>query len=123
MICYSQWEYKIVKDEFQVYFPEDDFSVPLLKEWYEIIPTKGEVIAYYGDNTWKLKQHFERFCGTPDVKTKINNDMYSNKFLTIWCLAIYDSQNNLVGFAAQEIEEGKPTKKKIYYYNELNDNI
>ena len=51
----------------------------------------------------------------------MNNDMHSNHFLTVWCLAIYNSEHELVGFSAQEYIEGKPADKKILYFNELND--
>lgn len=121
MIAYSEWEYTIVKDEFQLYFPEGDYDINLLAEWYKVIPTKGEKIAYYGDNTKILKQHFENFLDFSGVKTKSNNDMHSNSFLTVWCLAIYNAQQELTGFAAQEFIEGKPAQKKILYFNELRE--
>ena len=120
MIVGSEWEYFIVKDEFQLYFPEGDYNINLLAEWYKIIPTRGEKIGYYGDNIDLLKRHFKKFSDFGDVKTKMNNDMHSNNFLTVWCLAIYNSEHELVGFSAQEYIEGKPAEKKIqYYYNEL----
>ena len=120
MIAYSDWEYFIVKDEFQLYFPEGDYDINLLTEWYQVIPTKAEKISYYGDNIKILKEHFEKFVNFGDIKTKMINDMHTNNFLTIWCLAIYNTEQELVGFAAQEFVQGKPAEKKIRYFDELN---
>ena len=121
MLVYTEYQYFIVKDEFQIYFPEGDYDITLLAEWYKVIPTHPTDCKYYGDNTELLKRHFERFCGTPDVKTKMNNDMQSNLFLTVWCIAIYNAEQELVGFAAQEYIHDKPEEKKVLYYNELNE--
>ena len=122
MLHQSQWEYFIAKEEFQLYFPEGDYDIDLLLEWYKVIPTKTESFAYYGDNTKILKDHFSKFTEFSDVKTKLNNDMHSNSFLTIWCMSIYNSEYELVGFSAQEFIEGKPADKKIKYFGDLNDN-
>lgn len=121
MLGMSEWEYFIVKDEFQIYFPEGPYTIDRLVDWYKIIPTKPEKISYYGDNTELLKQHFTIFTEFGDVKTKIGNDMHSNHFLTIWCMAIYDLEEELVGFAAQEFLDDKPGEKKIRYFGELNE--
>lgn len=121
MLTFSEYEYFIVKDEFQIYFPEKDFDINLLAEWYRVIPTHPTDYKYYGDNINLLKDHFTRFCGTPDVKTKMNNDMHSNSFLTVWCIAIYNAEQELVGFAAQEFFDNKPQEKKIRYYGELKE--
>jgi len=119
MLVFSTYEYFIVKDEFQIFFPEGDYDINTLSEWYQINPTKPTDYKYYGDNQDLLKNHFTRFSGTPDVKTKMNNDMHSNPFLTIWCIAIYNADQELVGFAAQEYTNGKPAERKIKYYQEL----
>lgn len=121
MLGMPEWEYFIVKDEFQIYLPEGGYTIDNLVEWYRVIPTKSEKISYYGDNTELLKQHFTILTEFGDVKTKIGNDMHSNKFLTIWCMAIYNLELKLVGFAAQEFIEGKPADKKIKYFGELSD--
>ena len=121
MLCHSNWEYFIAKDEFQINFPEGDYDIGVLVDWYRVIPTKSENFSYYGDNIEILKDHFSKFTEFGDVKTKMNNDMHSNHFLTVWCLVIYNSEHELVGFSAQEYIEGKPADKKILYFNELND--
>ena len=121
MLYHAQWEYSIVKDEFQISFPEGDYDINLLAEWYQVIPTKSENFSYYGDNTKILKEHFSKFTEFGDVKTKLNNDMHANHFLTIWCLAIYNAECELVGFSAQEFIEGKSANKKIKYFGELSD--
>lgn len=118
---FSEWVYSIVKDEYFLYFPEGDYDINLLADWYKTIPTHSEKIAYYGDNTKILKEHFSKFVEFGDVKTKINNDMHANQFLTVWCLAIYNTECELVGFSAQEFIEGKPVDKKIKYFGELSD--
>lgn len=120
MKCYAEWEYYIAKDEFQIYFPEGDYDINSLIEWYRTIPTQPEKISYYGDNTQILKRHFENFVDFKGIKTKFNNDMYSNSFLTVWCLAIYNTEEELVGFAAQEYIEDKPQQRKISYFGNLN---
>lgn len=117
----SEWEYYIAKDEFTLPFPEGDYDINLLVEWYRVIPTKPQKISYYGDNTKILKDHFSRFTDFGDVKTKLNNDMHSNHFLTIWCMAIYNMERELVGFAAQEYIGDKPAEKKICYFDELRE--
>lgn len=119
MIVGSEWEYFIVKDEFQFYFPEGDYDINLLAEWYKIIPTRGEKIGYYGDNIDLLKRHFQKFSDFGDVKIKMTNDFHSNPILTVWCLAVYNMEQELVGFAAQEFVQGKPAAKKIVYFSEL----
>ena len=121
MLAYPEYQYFIVKDEFQIYFPEGDFDIGLLAEWYRVIPTHPTDYKFYGDNTDLLKRHFQKFSAFSEVKTKMNNDMHSNPFLTVWCMAIYNTEKELVGFAAQEFVEGKPAEKKIQYYIELDD--
>lgn len=121
MEYYAEWDYVVVKDEFQIFFPEGNYDINSLAEWYRVIPTKSEKIAYYGDNIELLKEHFSKFTEFGGVKTKFNNDMHSNQFLTVWCLAIYNSECELVGFSAQEFIEGKPADKKIKYFGELSD--
>ena len=113
-----QWEYRVVKDEFQIFFPEGDYDIDTLIDWYKIIPTKGKELAYYGDNVDLLKRHFEHFTAF-EIKTKCTNDFHSNKVLTIWCVAIYNWEMELVGFAAQEYMKDKPEAKKIRYFGEL----
>lgn len=120
MEFYSEWEYVIVKDEFQIFFPEGDYDIKLLAEWYKIIPTKSEKISYYGDNIQMIKHHFTNFVKYGNTKTKLVNDMHSNEFLNVWCMAIYNSESELVGFAAQEYTDKGPAEKKFVYFNELN---
>ena len=114
-----EWEYYIVKDEFLLYFPEGDYDIHLLVDWYKTIPTHPEKIAYYGDNTDLLKRHFEKFSTFTEVHTKVTNDFHSNLVLYVWCIAIYNLRGELVGFSAQEFIEGKPANKKICYFGEL----
>lgn len=121
MLAYSEYEYFIVKDEFQIYFPEGDYDIGLLAEWYKIIPTNPTDYKYYGDNIDLLKRHFEKFTNFSGVKSKMNNDMHSNNFLTIWCLTIYNAERELVGFAAQEYLQKGPGEKKILYFGELKE--
>ena len=121
MEAYSQWEYKVVKDEFVLYFPEGDYDIHTLADWYKTIPTLSEVLAYYGDNTKLLKEHFSKFVNFDEINTKWTNDFRSNPILYVWCLAIYNSQMELVGFAAQEIKDGFKGEKKILYFGELKE--
>ena len=120
MLSFSEYQYFIVKDEFQIYFPEGDYDINLLVDWYKTIPTHPTDYKYYGDNTDLLKRHFEKFMNFSGVKTKMNNDMNANSFLTVWCIAIYDAERELKGFAAQEFIGDKPGEKKIRYFGELN---
>lgn len=122
MDCYTEWEYVVAKDDFHIYFPEGDYDIVTLAEWYKIIPTNSEKIGYYGDNETLLKQHFEKFSKFEEVWTKSTNDFHSNSILYVHCMVIYNSENDLVGFAAQELIEGKPADKKILYFNKLRDN-
>ena len=117
---YTEWEYYIAKANFHIFFPDGDYNIQTLVDWYKVIPTKAEKISYYGDNIELLKGHFEKFSMFDIVKTKISNDTHSNKFLNIWCTAIYNSDMELVAFAAQEFIEGKSADKKIKYFGELN---
>ena len=119
MWCASEWEYKVVKDEFFLYFPEGDYNIGTLLEWYKVVPTNPNTIAYYGDNVELLKRHFERFSQFDDVHTKNGNDFHSNPLLYVHCMAVYNSESELVGFAAQEYIEGKAADKKFLYLNEL----
>ena len=121
---YTEWEYYIAKDLFHLYFPEGEYNIYTLAEWYKVIPTKAEKIAYYGDRVDLLKQHFEQLVTCSDIKTKITNDIHSNAILNIWCLTIYNVEGELVGFAAQEVEEyltkgSIKGEKKIIFFNEL----
>ena len=121
MWCHSEWEYFVGKDVFQFYFPNGDYDIYTLAEWYRVIPTQPEKISYYGDNIPLLKQHFENFAMFDSVKTKVGNDLHSNTFLTVWCMAIYNTESELVGFAAQEYINGKAADKKILYFGELRE--
>lgn len=121
MEYYSEWNYVVVKDEFQIFFPEGDYDINSLAEWYRVIPTKSEKIAYYGDNIELLKRHFDNFVNCSNTKTKLVNDTHSNEFLNVWCMAIYDSECSLVAFAAQEYSSKGATGKKILYFNELRE--
>ena len=117
----SKWEFYIAKDEFQLYFPEGEYTIQKLAKWYNVIPTSPEKISYYGLNDKELlKQHFSNFCNFGDIKTKLNNDRHSNNFLMIWCMAIYNMESEVVGFAAQEYSDKGPGEKKILYFNDLN---
>jgi len=123
MIGRTDWDYFIVKDNFQIFFPEGNYDVRLLAEWYRIIPTKAEKIAYYGDNTEMVKDHLHRFMVHGDVKTRMGNDMHSSPFLNVWCMAIYNYEMELVGFAAQEYSESNGAgEKQIVFFEELNSN-
>lgn len=121
MEAYTEWEYYIVKDEYFLYFPEGNYDIHSLVDWYKTIPTHPNKIAYYGDNIELLKRHFEKFSTFTEVHTKSTNDFHSNPVLYVWCMAIYNSERDLVGFAAQEFVEGKPADKKIKYFGELID--
>lgn len=116
---YSEWQYTIVKDEFSLYFPEGDYDIKTLADWYRIVPTKGEEIAYYNDNIELVKQHFEKFSTSNDVNTKVMNDLHSNSILYVRCMAIYDKEGTMVGFAAQQYLNGSPAFKKFLYFNEF----
>ena len=121
MESFSEWDFKVVKDEFSLYFPEGEYDIHSLAEWYRTIPTHPENIAYYGDNINLLKQHFTKFANFEAINSKWTNDIHSNPILYVWCLAIYDSERNLVGFAAQEIKDGFKGEKKILYFDELRE--
>lgn len=119
MEFYSQWDYYIASDEFQVYFPEGDYTIADLVDWYKTIPTHPKKISYYGDNIELLKRHFEKFVSFSDVHSKLTNDHHSNSILKVFCLAIYNLEGDLLGFAAQEYRNGFPADKKISYFREL----
>ena len=121
---YTEWEYKITKDLFQLYFPEGEYDIYTLAEWYRTIPTHPDAIAYYGDRVDLLKRHFELFTNCDEIKTKAVNDFHSNPFINVWCMTIYNAEMELVGFAAQEVSEylakgGIKGEKKVIYFNEL----
>lgn len=118
----TNWDYVIAEDEFQVFFPEGDYNIDSILEWYKIIPTTPRIFSYYGGNIDLLKRHFELFSNFSDVRTKVTNDFHSNTILSIWCMTIYDKQGILVGFAAQEYLDGFAASKKILYLNDL-DNV
>lgn len=122
MEFYTDWDYYIATDEFQLYFPEGDYDITTLLEWYRTIPTHPKKISYYGDNEELLKRHFEKFVSFGDVHSKLTNDYHSNSILKIFCITIYNSEGDLVGFAAQEYINGFPANKKISYFRELNPN-
>lgn len=121
MWCGADWDFVIMKDEFQLFFPDGDYDIYTLAAWYKTIPTKPEKIAFYGDNENLLKRHFEEFREYSNIKSKITNDLHSNKILNVWCLAIYNSESELVGFAAQEYINGFAADKKILYFGELRE--
>ena len=118
---YTEWEYKVVKDEFFLYFPEGEYDIHTLAEWYKTIPTHPETIAYYGDRIDLLKQHFSKYINFKEINTKWINDFSSNPVLYVWCLAIYNSQMELVGFAAEENNNNLRGEKKILYFGELRE--
>lgn len=120
---YPEWKYTIVKDEFSLYFPEGDYNIESLMKWYKIIPTNGEKIAYYDNDIELLKQHFEKFLTSDDIHTRVINDLHSNPILYIRCMTIYDTQDNLMGFAAQENKDGFKSEKKILYFGELSEMV
>ena len=119
---YPEWQYTIVKDEFSLYFPEGDYDIETLANWYRIVPTKGEEIAYYGNDVELVKRHFEKFSTSNDVHSKVINDVHSNPVLYIWCMAIYDKEGTMVGFAAQQYLNDSPAFKKFLYFNEFDTN-
>ena len=122
MIAYSEWEYYIAKDKIKIFFPEGDYDINVLAEWYKVIPTNPEKISYYGDNIELVKRHFEKFSAySNNVYTRITNDTHSNKYLDVWCMAIYNAQQELVGFSAQEHKEIGLGNRKIVYFNELKE--
>ena len=118
---YPEYQYYIVKDEFQIYFPKEDYTIDELLYWYKITPTQPKKISYYGKHDESLmKEHFKQFAFL-DVKSKISNDLHSNQFLTVWCIAIYNDMGILEGFSAQEIKNSFPAEKKISYLMTLQD--
>lgn len=121
MEAYSEWEYKVVKDSFLLYFPEGEYDIHTLAEWYKTIPTHPEPIAYYGDRVDLLKQHFSKYINFNEINTKWTNDYSSNPVLYVWCLAIYNVEGELVGFAAEENDNRSKGEKKILYFGELRE--
>ena len=117
----SDWQFKVVKDEFFLYFPEGDYDIDTLVDWYRTIPTRPDTVAYYGDNINLLKQHFEKFAAFSEIRTKSTNDFHSNPVLYVWCMAIYNWEMELVGFAAQELINDESANKKIRYFGELRE--
>lgn len=111
----AQWEYAIVMDSFDINFPEGDYDIDLLEEWYSIIPTEPKLIGHYGDNTKIIEEHFQNFSRGL-VKTKMGNDMHSDKILHMQVLVLYDRDFGICGFAAQEWENGFGSEVKIKYY-------
>lgn len=112
----NNWDYVIAQDSFQIYFPEGDYDINLLLEWYNVIPTKPEKISYYGDNIELVKQHFQKFTDNMgEVRTKLTNDYHSNNILKVYCLVLLNTRGEVVGFAAQEFCKGFAANKKILY--------
>ena len=111
----AEYDYYIAQDSFDLYFPEGDYDVELLYDWYNIIPTTPKIISYYGDNIELLKRQFEKFSSNGLVKTRKNNDLHAEEMLNIHVLCIYDKENNLQGFAAQQWENGAVSKIDIIY--------
>ena len=114
------FDYYIAQDSFTIFFPEDeDFDIQLLLEWYKTIPTEPKEIAYYGDNTNLLKEHFNKFVLSGNIKTRRSNDLHAEQCLVVNVMTIYNSTGDLQGFAAQEWINGWGTEKKILYLDEL----
>ena len=111
----AECEYYIAVDSFDINFPEGDYTIDDLKEWYEVIPTEPKVIGYYGDNIDLMVKHFQNFSGSL-VKTRMGNDMHSDKILHVQVLVIYTMNNHLQGFAVQEWVNGFGSEVKIEYY-------
>lgn len=113
----SNWDYVIAQDSFQIYFPEGDYDINLLSEWYNVIPTNPEKISYYGANIELVKQHFQKFTDNMgEVRTKLTNDHHSNNILKVYCLVLLNAYGKVIGFAAQEFYKGFAANKKILYF-------
>ena len=114
------YDYSIAQDSFTIFFPEDeDFDIQLLLEWYKIIPTEPKKIAYYGDNINLLKQHFNKFILSGNIKTRKSNDLLAEQCLIVNVLTIYSDYGDLRGFAAQEWINGWGKEIKTLYLDEL----
>ena len=114
------YDYSIAQDSFTIFFPEDeDFDIQLLLEWYKIIPTEPKKIAYYGDNINLLKQHFNKFILSGNIKTRKSNDLHAEQCLVVNVLTIYSDYGDLRGFAAQEWINGWGKEIKTLYLDEL----
>jgi len=113
----SEYDYYIAEDSFIIYFPDDDYTILDLWDWYSILPTKPQPINYYGDNIQLIKEHFQHFVDCNNIKTRKTNDLHAESYLTVNVFVIYDRQNEVQGFAAQEWLEGFAAEKKILYLN------
>lgn len=111
----AEYEYYIAMDSFDINFPEENYTIDDLKKWYETIPTEPKVIGYYNTKIDPIVKHFRNFSGSL-VKTRIGNDMHSDRILHVQVLVIYTINNHLQGFAAQEWMNGFGSEVKIEYY-------
>lgn len=115
----AEYDYYIAKDSFTIYFPEDNYDVNLLWDWYTIMPTEPQAVAYYGDNIELVKRHFEQFTNFDDIKTRMGNNLHAEPFLTVNVFVIYNYQGELQGFAAQEWMSGFGADRKFLYCREF----
>lgn len=114
------YNYYIVQDNFSILFPEQDYTVEELYEWYKVIPTNPKVIGYYGVDEQLIKRHFEKMLISDEVKTRKSNTLHAEDNLNVNVLVVYNRNGKCVGFAAQEWRGNWGKEKKAIYLNEFN---
>lgn len=110
----AKYRYIICCDMFEIYHPNDQYSIHEILKEYKIKPTKPTPITYLYDLE-SAKDDFRKFFIENDLKSRYSNGLHDEVFCNFNVLVLYDKDWEIKGFAARCIEDYTITEKEIIF--------
>ena len=107
----AEYNYIICKDNFDVYFPNETYTIDNILQEYKIKPTQPKILTY-GKDWDKVKEDFKEFYSENELKNHYSNNLHCEKYCSFQVLVLYNKQWNIRGFAARTIN---PNEKEILF--------
>ena len=109
----AEYKYIICKDIFEIYHPNEKYTIQEILKEYKIKPTNPISITYiYNYND--AKEDFKKFFIENDLKCGHGNGLHGEIFYNFNVLILYDREWQIRGFAASSIDNYNIKKEIIF---------
>ena len=109
----AEYRYMICRDMFEIYHPNEEYTIQEILKEYKIKPTSPSPITYIYDYN-NAVENFKKFYVENDLKCKHSNSLHDEAFCGFNILVLYDRDWQIKGFAARCVKNGNTEKDIIF---------
>ena len=110
----AEYRYIICRDMFEIYHPNEQYSIREILKEYKTKPTEPTPITYIYDLE-SAKEDFRKFFIENDLKSRYSNGLHDEVLCNFNILVLYDRDWEIKAFAARCTEHNMGTEKDIIF--------